>query len=209
MVLGMETETRADRTERSELLLTIVMGLLTVGWVIYMGWMRIWPDVRDDVVRVRLGSLNDAPRLVNESGEVIGRGGEQTVRIGLDLLPAEAVAFLRASEIGEVVIGCLIAISVALLARRVLRRGLFDRKLSRTPRLVFTGFLMLWMTADFLRGHGDRLAVEALDLPEGVWAGYSGATVIIVFVIGLLVLAWFEVILKAGRRIARDQDGVI
>jgi hypothetical protein len=204
----METETRASGSERKDLKVLIVMAILVVPYLAWYAWMRIWPDIEAAVVRVPMRVWNDVPLITDATGTELGAGGEVSPRIGVELLPGSAVALLRVGEISEVAAFAAAASVIALLGVRILRRGLFDRKLPTVVRVSLMCCFLFWAAAGFLRSLGAQQSISALGL-EAAYRSGTGEFPIAVFLVFISLVAWFEVILKAGRRIAEDQDGVI
>ncbi len=200
--------THPVRSERKDLVVLTVIAFFAVPFLFWNAWARVWPDIEAAVVRVPMRVLGDVALVSDAAGQALGSGGEVAPRVPTGALPDSAVALIRAGEVGEIVAFMAAALVVALLGIRILRRGLFDRRLPTVVRASLAGCFMIWAAAGFLRTLGVREAITALDLGDDYWAGDSGFPFAI-FLIFLALVAWFEVILKAGRRIARDQDGII
>lgn len=198
------------RSERRDLRMVLGFGAAAIGFTLWFGSRELVDQVSRGVVTLPMQTTQDTEVVRSSGGAAVGFGGTLRPEVAADALSTSTLTMLRVGGLSTTIALSIVALMVALLATRVLRKGLFDPGTSRWLRLSPIPPAIAWYACLQIGNIGASQATQALDLPDTYW-GTTGfvSQVGLVAVLYLLALAWVEVVLRAGRRLARDQEGII
>lgn len=194
--------------ERTELRRVRWVGIVTaVGiaiWAVVNAVIRGTSPTVTFPMRVSIA----VPQPIGEDGGLVGHGGTLTTQLATSALPENSVVWLR---LGEILPAFAVAVAVALvtwLAQRAITHGLFDRGALRRLQLALTLAFALVLGARVPLSVGSRIGLDALGLEATHWPAGSEIPWTVAILL-LLFVGWCEAMLRAGQRIARDQDGTV
>ncbi|GEM_PF-4472429 len=207
----MDTGVHAVKPERADLRAIVIYGIIAAAVSLGWGIFTVTQSVGRGLVTLLMRVSANVTTLEARDGTPLGFGGTQSVSIDASRLPADAVTWLRIGEIAPWVALAAAALLLTNLALTVIRRGIFEPSVARRVRITITSACALFWFAEVPTSVGSRIALDALGLEADHWpfTRLSGMQGFLLLGLLLLALTWVEVIVRAGRRLAQDQDGVI
>lgn len=196
------------RKDRSDLRIVIGLGIAACIGVAFSAIMNLWNHLTSGTVSLPLRVSVAVPTLRGSSGEIVGHGGTLTTAADVSALPESAIVWL---QLGAVLPPIATIVAILLMVRlvvHILRRGLFEPTLVRRVRLTAFIGLFAVVLSHLPTTIGTRIALTALELDNTHWVTATGLSLTHIMVFGAVV-TWCEVVVRAGARLARDQDGLI
>lgn len=207
-MLGLMATIPPLRKDRSDLRIVIGLGIAASIGIAFTAIMGLWNQLASGTVPLPLRVSVAVPTLRGGDGAIIGHGGTLSTAADVSALPGDAVVWLQLGAILPPIATIVAVLLVVGLAAHILRRGLFEPTLVRRVRLTAVLGLLVIVVAHLPTTIGTRIALASLDLDSTHWTAASGPSLthILVFV---AIVTWCEVVVRAGARLARDQDGLI